>query len=164
MATRIGFSTPRKFNPVSWLVRKFTGSRASHAFFIFWDVDFEMDLVMEAHEFGFRLIPLDHFSRRNKIVRLVIPKYAIDAGLKVVANRYLGSRYDYAGLIGMLVVQAGRWVHKKWKNPFRNAKYVFCSESIIIAMKESPGYEGLDLDNNSDPQALLDYFEDVEGV
>lgn len=164
MTTRIGFSTPKFFNPVSWLVRKFTGSRASHAFFIYHDKDFDMEMVMEAHELGFRLTPLDHFTKYNKLVKVVTPKFSIDGGLVQVAQRYLGSMYDYAGLIGMAVVMLGRWLRLKWTNPFRGSKFVFCSEAVILAMRSSPGYENLELDSENDPQALLTYFETTEGA
>ncbi len=151
------------FNPVSWIVRKFTGSKASHAFFVYHDKDFDMDMVMEAHELGFRLTPYDHFKRHNKLVALVTPLQPIDAGLKLIAQRYLGSMYDYAGLIGMAIVMFGRFLKRKWKNPWRGSRYVYCSESVILAMKASPGYEGLDLDSDEDPQDLLNWFVKQEG-
>ena len=31
--TLVGFSTPRSFNPISWLVRTVTRSECSHSFF-----------------------------------------------------------------------------------------------------------------------------------
>jgi hypothetical protein len=158
---RIGFSTPKAFNPVSWVVKRATGSRASHAFFVYFDVDFEMEVVLEAHELGFRLIPRAHFERGNRIVKLVSPRHAVDVGLKKVAHRYLGSMYDYAGLFGMVVVLVGRWLSRKWKNPFRGSKSVYCSEAVILAMKASAGYETLGLHSDSSPQDLLDYFEQV---
>ncbi len=161
---RVGFSTPRAFNPVSWLVRKFTGSRASHAFFVYFDATFEMEVVLEAHELGFRVMPRAHFERYNRVVKLVAPRHAIDAGLRRVGQRYLGSMYDFAGLLGMTVVMIGRWLKRKWKNPFRGSKAVYCSESVILAMKASPGYEGLKLPTESSPQDLLDYFERDEGA
>jgi hypothetical protein len=159
---RIGFSTPRAFNPVSWAVRKLTGSRASHAFFVYYDVDFDMDVVLEAHELGFRLTPRKAFERGNRIVKLVTPRHALDVGLKYVAQRYLGSMYDFAGLVGMVVVMFGRWLRRRWRNPFRGSKNVYCSEAVIIAMKASAGYEGLKLSSESSPQDLLNYFEQVE--
>lgn len=162
--TRVGFSTPKHFNPVSWLVRKFTGSRASHAFFVYTDNDFDMEMVMEAHELGFRLTPFEHFKKHNQLVKLVTPKHSIDTGLKAVAQRYLGTMYDYEGLLGMAWVMVGRWLKRKWKNPFRGSKYVYCSESVILAMKESPGYEKLGLDADNDPERLLKYFEEAEGA
>lgn len=162
MTVRIGFSTPRFFNPVSWAVRTLTGSRASHAFFVYFDKDWGMDCVLEAHEVGFRVVPFEHFRRNNRIVKLVTPQHSIEAGLRDVANHYLGSMYDFAGLIGMAVVMLGRWLKLKWRSPFRGARNVFCSEAVILAMKASPGYENLPLDSDSSPQDLLNYFEAVE--
>jgi len=163
-AVRVGFSTPKSFNPVSWLVRKFTGSRASHAFFVYHDADWDMDVVLEAHELGIRLLPLAHFERTNRVVKLVTPKYPIDAGLAMVARSYLGSTYDFLGLVGMAVVMVGRFLKRKWSNPFRGSKSVYCSESVILAMLASPGYEKLDLDPDSSPEDTLAYYEKVEGA
>jgi hypothetical protein len=161
--TRIGFSTPKKFNPVSWLVRKLTKSRASHAFFIYRDEDWDADMVMEAHEVGFRLVPLDKFEKKNNIIKVVTPKYPIEVGTKEVALRYVGSRYDFEGLIGMFVVVVGGWFKRRWQNPFRSATNVFCSEAVVRAMMGSPGY-ATELDPEISPEALLVYFERVEGA
>lgn len=161
----IGFSTPKRFNPVSWLVRKFTGSTASHAFFIYHDADFDMDMVMEAHELGFRLTPFEHFKKKNQLVAVFVPVKSIDVGLIYVAKRYLGTMYDYGGLLGEIVVMLGRWLKRKWKNPLRGAKNVFCSEAVCIAMQQSPGYEDFKEDPDSvDPQTLMQYFEGGLGV
>lgn len=164
MTTRIGFSTPKSFNPVSWAVRKFTGSKASHAFFVYRDVDFDMDMVMEAHELGFRLTPLKLFEQKNNIVKLVTPKHPIDNGLRLVARRYLGTMYDFAGLFGMMVVMFGRWLKKKWKNPARGVASVYCSESVVLAMRQSVGYEHVKLDPDVTPQDLYDWFAKEEGA
>ena len=69
--TKIGFSTPKSFNPVSWLVKTVTGSKASHAFFVYHDLDFDMEMVMEAHELGFRLTPLMLFEKGNPLADCV---------------------------------------------------------------------------------------------
>lgn len=159
-AVRVGFSTPKRFNPISWIVRKMTGSKCSHAWFLYYDKDFEMQMVMEAHEIGFRLLPFDHFKKKNSIVNLFVPRVPIDVGLKVVAQRYLDTHYDYAGLIGMAIVALGKIFKKAWKNPFRSTTHVFCSEAMAIAMKESPGYEKLAIDTDAiEPEELRQYFE-----
>ncbi len=163
MTTRVGFSTPKSFNPVSWLVRQFTKSQCSHAWFLYTDKDFDMEMVMEAHELGFRLVPFEHFIKKNRVVAVFTPQHSIDEGLKHVATRYLGTMYDYTGLIGMVVVKVGQWLKKKWKNPFRGANNVFCSEAVVISMRWSEGYAQWDQDPDSeDPQALMDYFVEVE--
>lgn len=159
MTTHVGFSTPNWFNPVSWIVRKVTGSKCSHAWFLYYDKDFEMDMVMEAHELGFRLTPYEHFKKYNVVVGVFTPRRPIDEGLKFVAKKYLSTVYDFGGLLGMAVVKLGQWFRVKWKNPFRGSKAVFCSEAICIAMKKSPGYEDFKEDPDSiDPQTLMDFF------
>jgi len=163
--TEIGFSTPKNFNPVSWVVRKFTGSKVSHAFFVYQDEELEMRMVMEAHELGFRLTPYDHFVKKNQIIGLFTPTKPIEVGLRYVAKRYLGTVYDYPGLFGSVVVIAGRWLHRKWRNPFRSSRNVFCSEAVYIALQKSPGYECLTDDPDSvDPQLMMQYLEAGLGI
>lgn len=159
MTTRIAFSTPKHFNPVSWLVRKFSGSSASHAFIIYHDKDWDADIVLEAHELGFRLIPLSHFEKSNELVASFVPKVSIEAGICWVALEYLGSSYDYGGLFGGVFLMIGRWLKKKWHNPFDEAHHVFCSEACVLAMQKSnyPGAETL-VAHDTTPQDLLEFF------
>jgi hypothetical protein len=133
-STLIGFSTPRSFNPVSWLVRRFTRSECSHCFFLYWDDDFECDMVLEAHELGFRLITWQRFIRKNRIIALVEPAWPLDTGF-LKLGQWVGSAYDFGGLFGQAVVQLGRWFQRKWRNPFRSSRSMFCSESIARCMQ-----------------------------
>jgi hypothetical protein len=159
MTTRIGFSTPKKFNPISWLVRKISGSTASHAFFIYSDKDWQADMVMEAHELGFRLIPLAHFEKKNEIVASFVPKQTIDDGVRFVALEYLGTVYDFGGLFGGALLMLGRWLKRKWHNPWDSSHAVFCSEAVVIAMQKTnyPG-AGLLVARDTTPQDLLQFF------
>lgn len=160
--TRLGFSTPKKFNPISWIVRKFTKSRCSHTWFVYYDMDFEMDMVMEAHELGFRLIPYSRFEKHNQVVAIITPKTSLDAGLKWSAE-WLGTAYDFAGLIGMAWVIIGRMLKKKWKNPLQVSHAMFCSEMAVTAMKKSlyPNAGSLNQHETS-PEDLLDFLEAQE--
>lgn len=135
--TYIGFSTPRRFNPVSWLVRKFTGSRCSHTWFLYHDKDWGFDVVLEAHELGFRVIPFKRFKRANVIISIFTPvAESLDPGVSLVARRFLGTAYDFGGLVGMAVVLLGQWLKFKWRNPF-NSRGVFCSEAAVIALQHA---------------------------
>jgi len=157
---RIGFSTPKHFNPVSWLVRKFTGSVASHAFFIFLDEDYDVDVVMEAHELGFRDGMLARFEKKNEIVATFSPKSDITKGIVYVAKEYLGTGYDFGGLIGSSLMLFGRWLKRKWHNPLASAHAVFCSEAVVIALQKS-NYVGADglVAQDTTPQDLLNFFK-----
>lgn len=161
--TRIGFSTPKRFNPFSWAIRRITGSEASHAWFTYHDRDWDLPMVLDAHETGFRLITLDAFRARNKIVAIVATKQDLDPGLRQAAL-WLGSRYDFAGLIGMVVVLVGRWFKRRWRNPFRSSRSVFCSESVVRVLREVkyPGAENLDPESTT-PQDLMEFLLLAEG-
>lgn len=160
--TRIGFSTPKTWNPLSAIIMWFTSSRASHAWFVYWDDDFEMDMVLDAHGTGLRLLPYESFEKHNKIVKVIAPKFDIEPGLKEM-GKLLGTMYDFAGLLGMVVVLLGRFFKRGWKNPFRSPSSVFCSECVARAMVLTPGYKDLDIDPEAvDPEWLLRYFEKEE--
>jgi hypothetical protein len=132
--TLVGFSTPRRFNPVSWLVRRFTKSECSHCFFLYWDDDFECDMVLESHELGFRLITWQRFVKKNRIIALVEPAHDLDPGF-LKLGEWVGSVYDFGGLIGQAAVQFGRFLKRKWRNPFQSSQAMFCSESIARCMQ-----------------------------
>lgn len=157
---RVGFSTPKRFNPISWLVRKVTGSRCSHAWFLYYSDTFDMEMVAEAHELGFRLQPYERFLEDNIVVAVITPKFPIDNGLKCVVREYLTTGYNWGGLLGMAIVALGRKLKKRWNNPLRSPKHVFCSEAVYRAMKWSKGYESIDEDPESvDPEELMKHLE-----
>jgi hypothetical protein len=157
-STLVGFSTPRHFNPVSWVVRRFTNSECSHAFFVYWDDDFECDMVIEAHELGFRLITWHRFVKKNRIVALVEPTNSLDAGF-IKLGTWVGSAYDFGGLIGQAVVQFGRFLQRKWRNPFRSSRAMFCSESIARCMQWAGDPDAKNFSpKETTPQDLLTFF------
>jgi hypothetical protein len=154
MSTRVGFSTS-KTSWVSAIIRWFTGGKSSHVFLVYWDVDFERDMVMEATQGGFKITP---FSHHGGLVKVVTPKFPVEVGLRKAVD-WLGEEYDYAGLLGMAWVELGRWLRRKWRNPWRSAKAMFCSEAVARVMQESsyPGTENWD-PQSIDPEMLLAFF------
>ncbi|TXH10525.1 MAG: hypothetical protein E6R04_05095 [Spirochaetes bacterium] len=157
--TQIGFSTPSYFNPISWLVRKITKSRTSHAWFKYYDQDFEMDMVMEAHELGFRLIPFERFKKHNEVVAIWSTSQNLQEGLKWAAT-WLGSAYDFGGLLGMAKVILGRILSRRWRNPTQNSKAMFCSEMAVSVLQLSGVPWARDLvASEVSPQDLMELFE-----
>lgn len=155
----VGFSTPRRWNPLSWLIRLGTGSPASHAWLLVEDPLFKLRLVLEAHSTGFRLVTLARFARENRIVALVVPAQAIDAGLPD-AGTWLGERFDTVGLLGMAWVVFRRFFHlSPGRNPFRSPRALFCSESVVRTLKAAryPGAEGLG-DEDETPGDVLEFL------
>lgn len=154
---RVGFSTQKK-NPISKIIRKLTGSTVSHAWLVFDDPVFEREMVIEATETGVVMTPFDVFSVRNDVVEILTPRISLHSGLKT-AGQWLGESYDFTGLFGTAIVLLGRWFKRRWKNPFNNAKAMFCSEFVVRVLQESgyPGSECLD-PSATTPQDLREFM------
>lgn len=159
----VGFSTPKAFNPVSWLIRKITKSQVSHAWVAYHSDLFDLDMVMEAHELGFRSLTFENFKAKNKIVKTFPVDVDITPGLRLLATS-LGDTYDYGGLFGMSFVLMGNWLKRKFKkwrkvvrNPWHSAKRMFCSEAVVIMLQASNSRMVKDLvPENTSPQMLMD--------
>ena len=155
LRSRIGFSTTNHL--LSRVVRFVTRSNCSHVFFVYYDQDFCLDMVMEAH-WSYRLIPLDQFTKTNKIIRIITPKHDIDLAIKSSVH-WLGSLYDAKGLVGMAWVKLGRWLRHCWKNPFRSTANVYCSEAVTRGLLDQryPGFNSMDAETVG-PDDLLEFF------
>jgi len=158
LPTRIGFSTARKWNPLSPLIRAFTRSQVSHTFLIYYDEAFEQDMVMEAHSTGFRLVTYRKFRYGNRIVEVWQPETDIDRGLREAVD-WLGLPFDAAGLVGMAKVILERvYLHVKHpRNWVRGSKKLFCSESVVRALKAAGYAPARELNpDTTSPQDVLD--------
>ena len=156
MTTRVAFSTDKN-SWISKIIRWFTNSRVSHTFLVYYDQDFVRDMVMEATEGGFRVVPFSKYE--SQVVSIFVPKQSIEVGL-VKAVDWLGEHYDYEGLIGMIWVEFGRWLKRKWHNPLHASDSMFCSEAVVRILQWS-AYPGSDQFEpcSTDPEMLLKFFE-----
>jgi len=156
----VGFSTQTK-NPLSAIIRFFTGSPISHTWLLVEDPVFGMKMVMEADEFGIRLIPYDRFQLGNDIKYLITLNSNWDYGLGLAtAGEWLSSMYDFSGLIGMAFVVIGRWLKRKWNNPFASHSAMFCSELVVRFLQASqyPGTKDF-VPEDTTPQDLLTFLQ-----
>jgi len=153
---RVGFSTSRSL--VSRIIRAFTRSPVSHAFLVVDDSFFGLPLVMEADRNGFVLVPFKGYADAHQVVALFEPLYPLETGVKLAAE-WLGTRYDYVGVLGMFFVVVGRWFGRKVRNPLVSSRAVFCSEVLARVLMASgyPGSDALDPDNTS-PAELLAFL------
>lgn len=156
MNIQVGFSTSKDYW-LSKIIRWFTDSKASHCFFIYYDEDWQRNMVLEATEGGYKITPFSYYEA--DLVAKFTPKYSVETGLTKSID-WLGEGYDYVGLIGMIWVEIGRWLKRNWYNPCRDPKAMFCSEAIARVMKESnyPGTEDWDPES-IDPEMLIEFFE-----
>lgn len=160
----VGFSTPRRWNPLSALIRAMMKSPASHAWLLVEDPLFQLRLVLEAHSTGFRLVSLANFVRDNKVVAIVAPAHPIDPGLPE-AGGWLGDEFDVIGLFGIFLTMVLKWFERRaWKNPFTSSRALFCSEAVVRVMKAA-GYPGAGRlgDETTTPAELLAFLSAEPG-
>jgi hypothetical protein len=153
---KVGFST-RKNNPLSALLRWITHSKASHTWLLISHEFFGLDMVMEATETGFRVIPFDNFKAEgNEVVVVVETGHDLTEGVRY-ATRWLGESYDFGGLLGASVVLLGRWLKHKWRNPINDPHAMFCSEAVcrVLQIAHYPGTDTLE-PSEVTPQDLMD--------
>jgi hypothetical protein len=156
----VGFSTPRRWNPLSALIRWMTRSRTSHAWLLVEDPAFQLRLVLEAHSSGFRLVSFTRFVKDNVVVALVEPAHPVEPGLPA-AGAWLGESFDVLGLFGIFLTLLARWFRQRpWKNPFPSARSLFCSESVIRTLQAAGYPRAATLaPEETTPGELLAFFE-----
>jgi hypothetical protein len=153
----IGFTTSDWW--VSRVIRWFTRSRVSHAALLLRGTDLG-DLVLEASAAGFRLSTVEALTRgTTRLVAEVTPASPVDGVLPQVL-RWLGEKYNYAGLFGESWVSLWRRFGKRARNPLRNSTSMFCSEACVYALQlaKYPGADGLDPQSTS-PEDLLEFLD-----
>lgn len=154
MNDRIGFSKGRQF--VSHIIMWLTGGKVSHTFIIYFDEDFQADYIFEATTWGIRIVPYDAFAKKYNVVAVFKPQYPLDKGF-VELGKWLGRKYDFSGLIGMIFVLFGRWIRHKWFNPMASSKAMFCSEAVSNVLLWS-GYPGFNFRPDTvSPKELMDF-------
>lgn len=156
----VGFSTPRRWNPLSALIRAMTHSRTSHAWLLVEDPAFQLRLVLEAHSSGFRLVSFTRFVKENVVVALVEPSTPIDASLPA-AGTWLGESFDVLGLFGIFLTLISRWFRQRpWRNPFPTPSALFCSEAVVRTLRAAryPGSDELPAEETT-PADLLAFLE-----
>lgn len=164
MTTRIGFSTS-KTSWISRIIRWFTRSTVSHCFIVYHDDEWKRDMIMESEGGLGGSVHIVKFNpNSSSIVKLVAPKFDIEVGMNKMVDR-LGEPYDYTGLFGMAWVEIGKWLKKKWANPWQSSKAMFCSELVAQVLIDSK-YPGADkfVPADTDPQMLLEFFEAEEAA
>lgn len=137
----IGFSRPKKFKLLSWLIRKVEDTDYSHVYIKFYSIALDRWLYYEAGGLMVRFCGKETFSDRN----LVISEFKIDLDGDVY-NKTIAWCIDNCGKPYGIIQLAGMgWVYfvksitgKDKRNPFRDGKSSqVCSEMVGYALKEN---------------------------
>jgi len=162
VTVRVGFSTSNRL--VSRVIRLVTKSKVSHVWLLVSDSFLGTDMVMHATMGGFQMLGYEAFKKTHKVVAILDLQHPVDEGIRK-AIPLLGFGYDYTGLFGAGFVIIGRWLKRKWKNPFQAPSKLFCSEIVTFVLQEGglPGSESLD-QSGSNPEILLDLLSTNQAV
>lgn len=158
---RIGVSTPKRWNPLSPLLRWVMGTSYSHIWLLLDDALFDVDMVLGTETHGFQLIPYERFLKQNNVVMVYDPHpdYRLDVGLRAVAP-LIGEPYDKVGLIGMAWVMFCRWMKRKVLNPLASSKAMFCSEAVALVLAKSSVPEAaLLVPERATPEDVVDVLD-----
>lgn len=157
---QIGFSTSDWW--VSRVIRWFTRSPVSHAFLLLTGEHAHPlfgDLVLEAEWCGWDLSTRAALTRgTTHIVELVTPIVPLDDAIRK-AGEWLKEAYNYEGIAGEAIVNIGRRLGKRWRNPLRNSRSMFCSEAVTYVLQAAnyPGAYTLDPQSTS-PADLAEFL------
>jgi hypothetical protein len=150
----VGFTTTDSL--LSRVIRYFTKSDVSHSFMAF--ELFGKLWILEAGISGVVILPWERLPKDSRIVDYfeidgIMPKDLVSA----MDN--LGSSYDFTGLFGFIFPIVGRWLKKKWHNPWNNSKSLFCSEFVTSTLQSCnfPGAESL-IPSDTSPSDLRDFL------
>ena len=162
----VGFSTAKRWNPLSAAIRAVTGAPCSHAWLLFYDERLHRLMVMEAHV-TFQVVPYENWLNDNEVVALVHPAVDLGSGLLTLAD-HLGTAYNIVGLLEVLPLKLARWIHLHWRrfklrlrHPLTSGHSLFCSQAVVVAMHASgyPDSWKLDADSTS-PADLFQFFRE----
>lgn len=163
---RIGVSSPKRWNPLSPIIRWVLGTPYSHIWILLDDALFDMDMVLGAENDGFMLMPYDVFLQTSNVIKVYDPHpdYKLEVGLRKAVAR-IGEPYDKLGLIGMIWVKLGAWLKRKCRNPLASHRALFCSESVAYVLRESDVPEASMLvPEETDPAQVVKVLETMRSA
>lgn len=97
---------------------------------------------MQADMGGVQIDPYEKYAAKWTNITLVTPKQEINMD---PAWDLLDTNYGYSVLLGDLWVIIGKWFKQKWRNPFRSAHALVCSQYVLDVLRDPRNsFPGLD--------------------
>jgi len=155
-----GFSTPKKFNLLSWVIRKCEKVEFSHVYLKVYNTYFERWMIYQASGSKVNFIGFDRFLEHHNVVKEIELEIS-EENYKLMyqeAIDTLGVSYGVKQLIGMGLVRLFNLFNIRISNPFADGKATYvCSEAIATILSEYFGFKVEDLDNIS-PKDIYERF------
>lgn len=156
----IGFSRPKKWKPLAWLIMKFTGN-FSHTFTTWKCTNIQARKVFEAVGSGVRIISNHRFREKA----FVVDVFSFEVSDEVIfwLDRYTheqaGKPYGYKHILGLAYVILMGCVGVKVKNPFKDGRYSeICLESGAHILEQALG---IDLPGDIEDYTLKEFYQIV---
>jgi hypothetical protein len=131
----VGFT--RGSSLISRLIRWGSEEPVNHTFLLYYDgAQWAVWLEHGAINGGFVPVSAGAAGLVNEMVHCLRPPVDLRIGMRKHTD-LLGSKYDWAGLIGMIPVEVAERVGKKISNPFNKKASNFCSEAVAIIVGDS---------------------------
>lgn len=155
----IGFSRPKKWKPVAWLIMKIGGTPYSHTYVTWKDEEIDRRKVFEAVGSGIRIIGNIRFKKKAHVVAIFsyeVPDKVI-TWLEQYSHDQAGKPYGYKHLLGLTLMKIGRFLGFKTRNPLKDGKYSqICLESGAYVVEEGVG---VDLPGEVEDYTLEEFYE-----
>ena len=158
----IGFSRPKKWKPLAWLIMLIEGTNFSHTFVTRKCTNIGARKVFEAVGSGVRIISNNRFKEKAWVVEI----YVFEVSDEVVhwLDRYsheqAGKPYGFKHILGLALMRALKSINIKIANPFKDGKYSeVCVESGGQVVERGLG---IDLPGDLEDYGLVEYHQFIK--
>ena len=157
----IGFSKPKKWKPLSWIIQLVEGTNYSHVFVTWYCKNIQRRKVFEAVGSGIRILSNVTFKKKSEVVKL----YYFEVDDKTLneieqkAHDLSGRSYGFKAIIGLGIMRLFNWFNRlfgisgKQHNPFKDGeRSQVCVETGGIVLSKI-----VDLPNKFEDYGLLEF-------
>ena len=134
---RVSVFFSRSNSLVSRIITLITRGDASHAGIILSDIPEAGHELYQSLGDGFGMSTREELTRGSTRILKEIPINVDPARVLAICRARLGTPYAYLAVLGMLWVQLGKWLGKRWRNPVRSVHHMFCSESVVEILTQA---------------------------
>lgn len=158
----VGFSTPKVFNPFSWLIKKIQKTKFSHVYIRFHSNAYNRDLVYQASGLKVNFISWKKFQE----IESIFAEFPIEIDLhsKQLMIQYcldqVGKDYDTKGIFGIGIVFIYKMFNKHIKNPFANKEESFFCSKLAEYILQDFLHQNVGIDPDLvTPKDIYEYLE-----
>ncbi|MEM4379135.1 MAG: hypothetical protein QXL01_00410 [Thermoplasmatales archaeon] len=136
----VGFSKPKKANPLSNAIMWFMGTKFSHVYLAFQSNTINRTLIYQANRHGVFFIGKEKFDADNIVIDFFLISLTEDQYKKALQKcvDLSGEQYGVAQLIGIgikeLLKKPMKWLGMTAHNPFPNKYKYICSELVVTIL------------------------------